>query len=610
MIGRKNSMTEILLKYKEHLLARNKSLIYLNYITLWLDWCEQNKIDYNNISQEIITNFFNSTKYSAGSKNNFIKAGRAFYSFLGNENSEWKKISILAVEEKSPIYITDEELQKGINYLLTIERKMSPIKIEVILNFLFYVGIRRGEFLTLKRSDFDLKENIVNVKIQKTKEEDIRFFTDKVKTLLTTYFNSEQEETNAFNITQNQLLTLLGKLNEIFPGKKITPHKFRHCVSADTQALTRRGWKFYKELRIGEYILTYNFKRNRLEFSKLLNKYIYSFKNKLYHLKFYCIDTLFTKEHKLLLQKRTYKTRPTWKPPELYTIKEIKLPFQYIVSAKIKQIKKYRLGIYKSFILGILMADGNISYSNRKYIKPYRDVTISQSWSANRKKCRIIEKYLKKSKIRYVKHLQGIKQGYFNNNEYQMMVFRIKSSSQNWIFNWLYKNKSPKNTIYNLNRNELQHIFYGLILGDGCQQRYRGIEYRGQEIEMITLLQTISCLLGYRSMLVKDNRGYNRLYICKRNRIEVSTLKNNLKLVNYNGKVWCPQTKNLTFLAKRNNSIFLTGNSFSVDYLSKGGNLAELKDLLGHKNIQTTMRYAKYNKETLKKRYKEVFKKK
>jgi integrase len=175
------------------------------------------------------------------------------------------------------------------------------------------------------------------------------------------------------------------------------------------------------------------------------------------------------------------------------------------------------------------------------------------------------------------------------------MLFRILVDSQKWIFEWLKKDKSPKNNIYSLTLRELQYLFNGMLCGDGTRQKSRCLEYRGQEIEHILLLQTISSLLGYRTQLSKCNKGYHRLYICKRNKIQFTTLKDRLTEVEYNGIVWCPRTINHTFLAKRNNSIFITGNSGAREMLRKGIPIAVVSKILGHASLTTTMIYADEN---------------
>lgn len=225
-------MSEILKKYREYLEARNFSLVYFNYIRLWLGYCEQSKIDYLNITQEHITNFFNSDKkYSSNTKSNFIKAGRNFYSYLGVEkdNNEWYKIKLIPSERKIPEYITEDELKQCVKYVCSYHSDlMNSDKADALLNFLFYTGLRKGEVLNLKRADIDLNKSMVKVCVpNKGKSERIVLFPSSLKTKLEKYFKIEEEKTNAFNISLaqlNYLPRILGKnLN-----RNISIHLFRH----------------------------------------------------------------------------------------------------------------------------------------------------------------------------------------------------------------------------------------------------------------------------------------------------------------------------------------------------------------------------------------------
>src|SRR3989304_9709506 len=110
---------DVLNKYEAHLQARKQSKVYYNYIKLFLQYCQKQNIDYINISQEIITNFFNSTEYAINSRNNFIKAGRSFYLFLGQIDSEWLKIALMKPEKRLPSYLTEADLKKAIKCLAT-----------------------------------------------------------------------------------------------------------------------------------------------------------------------------------------------------------------------------------------------------------------------------------------------------------------------------------------------------------------------------------------------------------------------------------------------------------------------------------------------------------
>ena len=222
---------EILNKYKEYLIARNQSMVYYNFIKTFLAYCEKNHVDYNNITQETITLFFNSNKYSSNSKNNFIKAGRSFYGFLNTpeDKNEWFKITLLKVDRKIPTYLSEEDLRACIKYLNTYSSNIGTSEQkEALLFFMFYTGARKGEILSLHRKDINLEECSVKLWGQKSKQDRIVYFSVKVKNRLVDYFNKEQETINAFNTTRMKIDYLIHSLNKYFPGKKISPHTFRH----------------------------------------------------------------------------------------------------------------------------------------------------------------------------------------------------------------------------------------------------------------------------------------------------------------------------------------------------------------------------------------------
>lgn len=220
---------ELLAKYLEFLTARGKSKAYYNYIRIWLAYMEENKIE--TITQQVITDFFiKNSQYKDGTKCCFIKAGRDYYSnFLQipKEENEWCKIKLIKVPQRIAEYFTEKELEEAKKQLVTnFSRKMTPLKIRTILDFLYYTGIRKEEFLTLMRKDIDLENNTAKV-YGKGKKERFICYPNKVKKELEEYFKTENEENNAFNIKLGKLHYLIKMINK-YTGKNIHCHSFRH----------------------------------------------------------------------------------------------------------------------------------------------------------------------------------------------------------------------------------------------------------------------------------------------------------------------------------------------------------------------------------------------
>lgn len=224
-------MIEILSKYKEYLKARNQSMVYFNYIKLFLNYCNDKQINYLEINQENITNFFNDYNYSPNSKNNFIKAGRSFYTFLGidRNKNEWFKIRMLDIIKKEIEVIDLKDIERTIKNIATYNSRLNVNKIEIILYLMFYTIIRKSELLSLKRQDIDIINGEMKVYEQKTKQENIIDFPLSLVSKIVAYFNSEPEEKqNAFNITSHQINYLFRKVMTKYLGKNCKPHLTRH----------------------------------------------------------------------------------------------------------------------------------------------------------------------------------------------------------------------------------------------------------------------------------------------------------------------------------------------------------------------------------------------
>jgi len=219
---------EELNKYKDYLLARSLSLNYLHVMSIFLAYLGDKEL-----SQTIITTFFNDKKYGIQTKNMFIKAGRHYQIFLGNADSEWHKIKLLKPEQRIPKYLSTEDLAIAKEQLITNESgtRLSITKINALLEFLFYSCCRKQELLTLNRSDFDLAQNRAKV-MGKGRKERYVYFPSKVKKDIEIYFRDEPEEGNAFSLTEGRLNYLMYQLSK-YLNRRIYPHLFRHSGARD-----------------------------------------------------------------------------------------------------------------------------------------------------------------------------------------------------------------------------------------------------------------------------------------------------------------------------------------------------------------------------------------
>ena len=547
--------------------------------------------EYPEFTQETVNDFLQKrieNKSAPTTINLYIYSFKVYATFL-KLDIELPKVK--RVQSKIRSYINETELNDiciKLNVLTNNYDKWS-----LILKFMFYTGLRLKEIVNLKRKDIDLEKNIILVKDTKNGEERLIPFSDKLKSLLENYFKNEQERKNTFNITKSTVKHICKTVKDNFNLKDFHPHTLRHCVSDDTEILTKDGWKKYNELKIDEKIFSYNIQKNRIEqdIIKFLNFYKYN--GNLFHLKTSHIDSLLTGEHRNVykiakIKQKKLKETLYWLNTCLLSINKIQ---KFLNPRIIKQIisakssGKLSIGEPKAFLLGVLLTDG--------YISPKKDITISQSWTGNKEKCLLIEKFFIESKLKFSQHLSKIMINRFNQKSYQMKQFRFLEPNKKWIFDWITENNKPRYKLLRLKQNELQALYNGFMLGDGC----RGTEFCDQDKEKIDFFRTLCIFINKISNYRYINK--HRTYIANKN--ENMILRNkHITQQYYTGIIWCPTTKNQTWIAKRNETIFITGNS-SCHYFLKltNNNYDAVQKIMGHKNIEQTLAYSRLNDDEI-----------
>lgn len=132
-------------------------------------------------------------------------------------------------EKRLPKYIDEKYFLNEI--IPTVECIFkNTLQKKAILYFMFYTGIRVGEFKGLMRKNIDLENKIAKIYGYKTSTERIVFYPQKVADILKMYFDNEQEKENAFNTNVTSVQNIFRKLNEWIKGEKLHPHLFRHSA--------------------------------------------------------------------------------------------------------------------------------------------------------------------------------------------------------------------------------------------------------------------------------------------------------------------------------------------------------------------------------------------
>jgi integrase/recombinase XerD len=215
-------------KFKDYLLLNGSAFLtarnYISRIERVLS-----KVKEENFSEETLTNFLRELQKenSISTFNGYLNALTAYLKFIKKEIPLPKYLKDIKTLPKS---IDENQLEKFIDILGQVLHT-DFLKMKAVFYLFFYSGIRVSEINILKRFDFDFNKLEVKILVSKTREERIAVFNIKTKNAIQDYFNSEEEQDNAFNINSNAIQQRLKGFKQYLPELDIHAHIFRHSFA-------------------------------------------------------------------------------------------------------------------------------------------------------------------------------------------------------------------------------------------------------------------------------------------------------------------------------------------------------------------------------------------
>lgn len=305
-----------------------------------------------------------------------------------------------------------------------------------------------------------------------------------------------------------------------------------HCVSESTEILTKRGWKKYNEVVIGEEVYSLNLTSGNLEddvIKDIILKPNYSGKS--YKLKSKGLDMEVTDQHRVLF--RGYKSRYRYSKAECFSKRGlVVLP---------------RSGYYDNFG-GVDLGDNLL----RLYIQLAADGNITESGLfrfrlSKKRKIDRVEYLLSKLSIDFTKNVD--KTG--------MTTINFRS---NLLSGWNIKGLDNK--LINCNWHQCAIIKDEYSRSDGN----RDLIFTSKESE-VDILSHMFTINGYIvTTHMRSGHGFSvkpsyQLNVTSGTERGVSKVKDRIESVDNNGRLfWCVDTNNTNFIARNNGTIFITGN--------------------------------------------------
>lgn len=195
--------------YKSYLKQINSFLLFSN------NEITQEKINeyfHKKLEEKISKQTFNSIKYALDNYLKFLKL-----------NFELPKRKI--PDKKIKEFITIPDLNDIIKNLTLIFKDYE--KITLLLQFMYYTGMRASEVVNLKIEDIDWEKELIAVKNTKGKHDRlIPFFNDKLFRELKVYTDKSTYET-VFNLSQETVNYVFTAIKQQVQLKKFHPHMMR-----------------------------------------------------------------------------------------------------------------------------------------------------------------------------------------------------------------------------------------------------------------------------------------------------------------------------------------------------------------------------------------------
>jgi site-specific DNA-methyltransferase (adenine-specific) len=333
--------------------------------------------------------------------------------------------------------------------------------------------------------------------------------------------------------------------------------KFDHpaCVDQETECLTLHGWKRYDQLYKGELIAQFDLSTERLSWGPLEDIHIHTVENSpMINIESMYCDMMLTPNHRVVSYTRHQNLQ--------------------IVNAGTMRVSNVRIPLSGKWsnlnitpvdqpfnrdwaeLLGWYIAEGHITRWNWV-------VEIYQSDTANPAKVDRIRMLLDRVGAIYT---EAKGQRLYHEQSNVLVAFQLRGFAALYL-RQLAPEKKLNFDVLTWRTSFLWAMFRGLICGDGHIRKTDGrMSFYQKDKNTLDIVQAIAFRLNMSTHLSEIDQS---LYFDVRKCVGLRGTKGagikKYETILYSGIVWCPQTEKTTWVARRNNRVFITGNSFPVE---------------------------------------------
>jgi DNA modification methylase len=306
------------------------------------------------------------------------------------------------------------------------------------------------------------------------------------------------------------------------------------CVSDDTEALTRAGWKRRVDLAVGEEIVCIERPKHRMGWAPIQEINGYPVVDEpMVRVQSTMVDMLLTGNHRIYVRGRE----------EMQAVEFLNLKpgRRWLVPVGAESHLQGRNGHGRSEAIaelrGWYVAEGT---------KQKSGAVIYQKKPKGRARIRKLLKQLGWKYTECPEHFYISKESAGPLREYGKRIIRE-------TFTWSLP--------------EAQAFFDGLVGGDGSKMSPTLTHFWQKDQDQIDLFQELALRLGY-SCNVRQCKPKLWWSSCRRSNKSrwTGVTQKNVSTEKYTGMVWCPTVETGYWLARRNGKQFITGNSIGLGY--------------------------------------------
>ncbi len=225
------NISEHMDNFKQEMKRRNFSQNSIdNYVSCIGVFFSQSKKDHpKNINEQDIKEFL-AKPSMVNTQRNYHSAIKKFYAICLGQAEKFKFIPYARKEQKLPIVLSVEEIQKMFSVCENLKHK-------VILSLLYSAGLRVSELLNLKWEHIDRSRMIINIIQAKGKKDRQVMLSPQLIPLLEKYYREYESKIYILNGWKNNLQYTEKSVGEVVKqlaekagiNKRVYTHLMRHC---------------------------------------------------------------------------------------------------------------------------------------------------------------------------------------------------------------------------------------------------------------------------------------------------------------------------------------------------------------------------------------------